>query len=119
MVDETPTDNVTGLVRSLVEQLVDDPDAVEVTSSEQGPGQLLVEIAVGEGDVGKVIGKRGRIINALRVLARACGSQGGLRIDVEIVEDEDRDDEAADDSAYAETADDEAAGDDPSDGTDA
>lgn len=82
-------EDVTALVRSLVTQLVDDPDSVSVSGSESDSAELLVEISVAEGDAGKVIGRRGRIINALRVLARACASQHGLRVDVELVEDDD------------------------------
>ncbi|MGI6032522.1 MAG: KH domain-containing protein [Coriobacteriales bacterium] len=82
---ESP-DDVTALVRTLVEQLVDDVDAVEVTGTEQQNGELYVEISVAEGDIGKVIGRQGRIIKAIRTLSRAAASQEGFRVEVELAE---------------------------------
>lgn len=79
-------DDVTSLVRTLVEQLVDDVDAVEVTGTEQQNGGLYVEISVAEGDIGKVIGRQGRIIKAIRTLSRAAASQEGFRVEVELAE---------------------------------
>lgn len=79
-------DDVTNLVRTMVEQLVDNPDAVEVTGSDQGNGELFVEVSVDESDIGKVIGRQGRIIKALRTLARAAASQEGFRVEVELAE---------------------------------
>lgn len=77
-------EDVTELVRSLVVQLVDNPDAVEVTGTDQENGELYVEISVDEGDIGKVIGRQGRIIKAIRTLARAAASQDGFRVEVEL-----------------------------------
>lgn len=79
-------DDVTELVAGLVRQLVDNPDSVEVTGTDNGSGELYVEISVDESDVGKVIGRQGRIIKALRTLARAAASQDGFRVEVELAE---------------------------------
>ena len=79
-------DDVTELVRTMVEQLVDNPEAVEVTGTDNGSGELFVEIAVDESDIGKVIGRQGRIIKALRTLARAAASQDGFRVEVELAD---------------------------------
>ena len=79
-------EDVTALVRSLVEQIVDNPEAVTVTGTDQENGELYVEISVEEADIGKVIGRQGRIIKAIRTLARAAASQEGFRVEVELAE---------------------------------
>jgi len=68
--------------------LVDDPDAVEVVEAEgDGDGETVVyELTVDPDDMGKVIGKRGRIIRSLRVLARAAGRDDGRPVTVEVLD---------------------------------
>jgi uncharacterized protein len=73
------------LLAYLARGLVSEPDAVEVTRTEREDAVVL-ELRVAEGDVGKVIGRQGRIVRALRTLARASGARSGERILVEIVE---------------------------------
>ena len=82
---QNPTD-VTDLVRSLVEQIVDEPEAVAVDFDYQGSDEIEVQITVAEGDIGKVIGRQGRIIKAIRTLARAAASQCGLHAEVELAD---------------------------------
>ena len=82
---QNPTD-VTDLVRSLVEQIVDEPEAVAVDFVYQGRNEIEVQITVAEGDIGKVIGRQGRIIKAIRTLARAAASQCGLHAEVELAD---------------------------------
>ena len=65
--------------------LVDDPDAVEVTEVE-GERALILQLRVAPDDMGKVIGKRGRIARAIRSVVRAAGSREGVSTLVEIVE---------------------------------
>ena len=77
-------EDVIELVRFLVTQLVDNPDAVEVTGTDQDNGELYIEVAIDEGDIGKVIGRQGRIIKSIRTLARAAASQAGFRVEVEL-----------------------------------
>lgn len=79
-------EDVTELVRTLVEQIVENPGEVQVTGTDQENGELYVEIDVAEGDVGKVIGRQGRIIKAIRTIARAAASQDGFRVEVELAE---------------------------------
>lgn len=79
-------EDVTSLVRTLVEQIVDNPQAVTVTGTDQENGELYVEVSVDEADIGKVIGRQGRIIKAIRTLARAAASQEGFRVEVELAE---------------------------------
>lgn len=79
--------DISELIRTLVLPLVDDPDAVEVVSSDTEDGSLLVEIRVADSDAGKVIGRQGRVIKAIRTLSRAAGSRNGLAVEVELIED--------------------------------
>lgn len=79
-------EDVTQLVRTLVEQIVESPEAATVTGTDQENGELFIEIEVDEGDIGKIIGRQGRIIKAIRTLARAAASQDGFRVEVELAE---------------------------------
>ena len=74
------------MVRELVEPLVEYPEDLSVTESETAEGSALVEIDVHEDDVGKVIGRQGRVIKAVRTLARAAGSRHGLSVEVELID---------------------------------
>ncbi len=66
--------------------LVDEPDAVEVAEIE-GDGTVVLKLKVAPDDMGKVIGKRGRTVRAIRSVVRAAGSLQGLSTQVEIVEE--------------------------------
>ena len=79
-------EDVTQLVRTLVEQIVENPEAATVTGTDQENGELFIEIEVDESDSGKIIGRQGRIIKAIRTLARAAASQDGFRVEVELAE---------------------------------
>lgn len=70
----------------LARALVDEPDAVEVEAVE-GDRSLLLRLRVAPDDMGKVIGKRGRTVRALRSVVRAAGSRQGVSAMVEIVEE--------------------------------
>jgi uncharacterized protein len=72
------------LVDYLVRSLVDDPAAVSIATTET-PSGVLYEVTVAPDDIGKVIGKSGRIIKALRILARAAGSVDDTHVDVEVL----------------------------------
>ena len=74
-----------GLVQILVQSLVDDPEAVAIRTSSEADA-LLIEISVAADDVSKVIGRHGRIIKAIRTLARAASAvDGPERVEVEII----------------------------------
>lgn len=75
------------LVRGIVEPLVDDVEALDVSSTVAEDGTELVEIRVADEDAGKVIGRQGRVIKSIRVLARAAACGTGGNVEVEIVED--------------------------------
>jgi uncharacterized protein len=70
----------------LVKGLVDQPDEVSVTPVEQD-GVTIYELRLNQADVGKVIGKQGSTIQAIRALLQVGSAKKGLRCSVEIVED--------------------------------
>ncbi|BDE96249.1 KH domain-containing protein [Raoultibacter timonensis] len=78
--------DIAGLVSSVVEPLVEFPDDLEITSSEADDGTILVEIRVHEDDAGKVIGRQGRVIKAIRTLARAAASRTDTHVEVELID---------------------------------
>lgn len=73
------------LVTYIVSQLVDDKSAVNVTT-DNGAEVETVTINVAEKDVGKVIGKQGKIAMAIRTLAKAVGMKQGKRYNIEIAD---------------------------------
>ena len=73
------------LLEELARRLVDEPDAVRVEQVQGDDGSLVFRLHVAEGDVGKVIGRQGRIARALRTLVRAGGVEAGRRLQLEIV----------------------------------
>jgi len=75
---------VESLVRYLVESLVEDLEAIDIRRSDY-EGSVSFEVSVADDDVGKVIGRGGRIIKAIRMLARAAGSAEGLHVDVDVL----------------------------------
>jgi predicted RNA-binding protein YlqC (UPF0109 family) len=77
---------VAELVAELARRLVDEPDAVRVEEVEEEDGTLLLRLHVAEGDVGKVIGRQGRLARALRTVVRAGGVEVGRRLQLEIVD---------------------------------
>ena len=72
------------LIEMLTRQLVDQPDEVEVREVE-GPEGVTLEIYVAEGETGKVIGRGGRIISALRIVAKAAAVREGRRVFLEVM----------------------------------
>ena len=79
-------DDIVGLVDAVVRPLVDFEDDLDITGSETEDGAILVEIRVNEEDAGKVIGRQGRVIKAIRTLARAAASRTGAPVEVELVD---------------------------------
>ncbi len=79
-------EDISGLVESLVLPLVDNPDAVSIEASDTEDGAILIEVRVDEADAGKVIGRQGRVIKAIRTLSRAAGSRHGFDVEVELVD---------------------------------
>jgi len=73
------------LVEYVAQSLVDEPDAVEITQIE-GEKSTILELRVAPDDVGKVIGKHGRIARALRTILAASASKSGKRVVLEILD---------------------------------
>jgi predicted RNA-binding protein YlqC (UPF0109 family) len=76
---------MTELLEFLVKALVEDPDAVEVEELEED-GDLVYEISVADGDLGRVIGKGGRVANAIRTIAKAAAVRIDRRVIVDILD---------------------------------
>jgi len=72
------------LVRYLITSLVESPDAVQITTTETEES-VTFEVALDSDDIGKVIGRQGRIIKAIRTLARAAGSTDSKQVEVEVL----------------------------------
>lgn len=73
------------LVEYLARRLVDDPDAVRVEEAEADDA-LVLRLRVAPADVGRVIGRGGKVARALRTLVRASGARSGRRVLLEIAE---------------------------------
>ena len=69
----------------IVQSLVDKPDEVSVTER-KGDGETIFEVRVADGDMGKVIGRQGRIVKEIRVLMKAVAQRKGKKVSVEIVD---------------------------------
>ncbi len=72
------------LVESIVQSLVDYPDEVSITET-TGESIVILEIGVAADDVGKVIGKEGRIANAIRTIVKAAAAKLEKKVTVEIL----------------------------------
>ncbi len=72
------------LVEVIAKALVDNPDEVVVTEKTEGRN-ITVELHVASSDMGKVIGKQGRIAKAIRSVVKAASSKDNIRVDVEII----------------------------------
>jgi predicted RNA-binding protein YlqC (UPF0109 family) len=77
--------SITELLEFLVRALVEEPDEVEVQELEED-GDLVYEISVADGDLGRVIGKGGRVANAIRTIAKAAAVRIDRRVIVDILD---------------------------------
>lgn len=73
------------LLRHVVSSIVENPDAVEIDTSTDDEA-VRFDVRVGDGDMGRVIGKRGRTAHAIRALVRAAAAKDGTQVDVEFVD---------------------------------
>jgi predicted RNA-binding protein YlqC (UPF0109 family) len=79
-------DIVESVVSYIVKAIVDDPDAVEVTVMEEGPDEVTAEVRAAKSDMGRVIGRRGRVAKAIRTIAQAAADEEGLTTGVEFLD---------------------------------
>ena len=73
------------LLLYMAKNLVDDPDSVTVTETENEDGKVL-ELHVAEGDMGKVIGRQGRIAKEIRTIVKTVAQRSGEKVTVEIMD---------------------------------
>ena len=72
------------IVEVIAKSLVDHPESVEVSEKQDGD-QLLLELRVAEDDMGKVIGRQGRIAKAMRTVVKAAATRENKKVTVEII----------------------------------
>ncbi len=73
------------LLTYIVQNLVDNPDQVSVTERVSG-SETVFEVRVADGDMGKVIGRQGRIVKEIRILMRAVAQRQGKKVSVDIMD---------------------------------
>jgi predicted RNA-binding protein YlqC (UPF0109 family) len=74
---------VKSLIEFIAKSIVDDPTEVWVTEENRG-ADVLLELSVAEEDMGRVIGRNGRVANAMRVLLRVAAARSGVRATLDI-----------------------------------
>jgi predicted RNA-binding protein YlqC (UPF0109 family) len=76
--------NYGSIVEFIVRRLVNKPDEANVTMERTGSGAAMVTISTAQDDIGRVIGKHGATINAIRLVAKAASVKPGEKVDVDI-----------------------------------
>ena len=84
-VNQSPAPTATAVLTHVVRSIVDDADAVHVDAVE-GRNRLKLEVKVGPGDLGRVIGRRGRTAQSIRTVVRAAATRDGVEVDVDFVD---------------------------------
>lgn len=74
------------LVEFVARSLVDDPTQVQVQQVRSSGGKVALELHVAKDDMGRVIGKSGRVANALRVLLRVAAAREGKQVSLDVIE---------------------------------
>lgn len=80
-----PAATATAVLEHIVRGIVDDPDAV-VVDAQEGRHRVRLEVQVGPGDLGRVIGRRGRTAQSIRTVVRAAAARDGVEVDVDFVD---------------------------------
>ncbi len=75
-----------GVLEYVARNIVDDPDGVFIETSERRSGEVELRLHVSPSDMGKVIGRRGRVAQALRQVVAAAGTKEGVRASLDIVD---------------------------------
>ena len=79
-------DIVQRVVDYVSREIVEDPEAVSVTIVEEGPEVVTAEVRAAKPDMGRVIGRRGRVAKAIRTIAQAAADEEGLQARVEFID---------------------------------
>jgi uncharacterized protein len=74
------------LLEFLTRSLVENPDAVQVSETEEIDGEVVLEVEVADDDLGRVIGRGGRVANALRSVMKAAATREDKRVVVDILD---------------------------------
>lgn len=77
---------VENVVRFIVSEIAEDTDALEINVVDDGPEEVVAEVRASKPDMGRVIGRRGRVAKAIRTLAQAAADEEGLQAQVEFVD---------------------------------
>lgn len=83
--EEVAAPTAIAVLEYLVRALVDDPDAVAVDAVERRKG-IVLEVRVAPGDMGRVIGRRGRTADGIRTVVRAAATRDEVDVDVDFVD---------------------------------
>ena len=83
--NEVPAPIATAVLHHIVRSIVDDPEAVRVVGAE-GRNRVRLEVRVGPGDLGRVIGRRGRTAQSIRSVVRAAAVRDGVEVDVDFAD---------------------------------
>jgi predicted RNA-binding protein YlqC (UPF0109 family) len=83
--NELPAPTANAVLEHVVRGLVDDPDAVRIDTEQRGRRTIL-EVHVAPGELGRVIGRRGRTAQSIRTVVRAAATRDGVEIDVDFVD---------------------------------
>jgi predicted RNA-binding protein YlqC (UPF0109 family) len=79
-------ETVKELIEYIAQSLVDDPSQVQVEQARAGAGKSRLELRVAREDMGRVIGKGGRVANAMRVLLRVAAGREGKQVSLDVIE---------------------------------
>lgn len=79
-------DIVQRVVEYLAKEIAEDSDAISVTIVEEGPDEVTAEVRAAKPDMGRVIGRRGRVARAIRTVAQAAADEEGLTSGVEFID---------------------------------
>ncbi|MGD2051336.1 MAG: KH domain-containing protein [Acidimicrobiia bacterium] len=74
------------VVRYITKNIVDDEESVSVEVVDDGQDAVLAEVRTAKSDMGRVIGRRGRVARAIRTVAKAAGDEEGLDVQVEFLD---------------------------------
>ncbi len=83
--NQIPAPTATAVLTHVVRSIVDDPAAVMVDAKESR-GRVRLEVRVGPGDLGRVIGRRGRTAQSIRTLVRAAATRDDVEVDVDFAD---------------------------------
>jgi predicted RNA-binding protein YlqC (UPF0109 family) len=83
--NEIPAPIASAVLTHIVRSIVDEPDAVQVDGA-RGRNRVRLEVRVGPGDLGRVIGRRGRTAQSIRTVVRAAATRDGVDVDVDFAD---------------------------------